>query len=339
MSTPELVPDTVVADGARAWGRLAERPRDVNPLDAYRGLSRRWHDFRLKEWVGFTLVHPELYGSMIIQDAKYLATAELYVHDRATGTLDEHAANGRRDALALPSAGLLFGGTCRFETPGFTLRYDFDTDAGSHTIRIAIAASDHAQPITGELHLDAANASAPLAVSSQLGGDATMFTHKRIYPISGVLTVGERSYRFDAARDFAIIDEHRSQLPYGTEWTWGTFALRSDAGDIVGANFADREQPAGQEEESCIWTPGAVEPLADITFTPVSQQPLASWRVTSADGRLDVTFTPEGRKAVRQNFGIVAIDYFQLYGTYEGVLAGFAVESVHGVAERMRMRA
>lgn len=297
------VPDTVVAGGTRTWGRLPERPLDVNPLDAYRGLSRRWHDFRLKEWVGFTLFHPELFSSMIIQDAKYLATSEFYVHDRATGMLDEHAANGRRDALALPSAGLLFGGVCRFETPGFQLRYDFDADAGRHSIRTAIAATPKARAISGEL------------------------------------TVGERAYRFEAARDFAIIDEHRSQLPYGTAWTWGTFALRTEAGGIAGANFAARRQPAGSEEESCIWVPGVVRPLSDITFTPASADPLAPWRVTSADGRLDATFTPEGRKGVHQNFGLVAIDYFQLYGSYDGAVAGIPVSGVHGVLEKMRMRA
>ena len=52
-----------------------------------------------------------------------------------------------------------------------------------------------------------------------------------------------------------------------------------------------------------------------------------------------MTFTPEGRKGVRQNFGIVAIDYVQLYGAYAGEVAGIPVTGVHGVLEKMRMRA
>ncbi|GAA4155177.1 DUF2804 domain-containing protein [Gryllotalpicola daejeonensis] len=319
-------------------GRLAERPRDFDPLAGRGGLGRRWHDFRLKEWVGFTLFHPELYGSMIIQDAKYLATSELYIHDRASGRLDEHAASGRRSELELPSAGLMFGGTCAFTARGFELGYRFDEDAGSHSIRVEIAATAKAQAIRGELILDAAGASAPLVVDTPLGASASMFTHKRIYPIAGTLTVGERAYRFDPARDLVIIDEHRSRLPYRTEWTWGTFALRTESGGIVGANFADREQPAGAEEESGIWVPDAVEPLSDVAFAPASADPLAPWTARSADGRLDVEFVPEGRKGVRRNFGIVAIDYFQLYGVYEGTVAGFAVRGTHGVLERMRMR-
>jgi len=323
---------------ALPWGRLDERPRGLEPLGAARGPARLWRDFRLKEWVGFTLFHPELYGSMIIQDAKYLVSAEFYVHERSSGALHEHAANTGRTAFALPRE-LLFGGTCRFAASGFELGYRFDTDAGSHRIAVDIATTPKAEAISGELTLDARAASAPLVVNARLGAHATMFTHKRIYPVSGALSVGERSYRFDPARDFAVIDEHRSRLPYRAEWTWGTFALRTDAGDIVGANFAAREQPPGEEEESCIWVPGAVEPLSEVTFTPLGSDPLAAWRIASADGRLDVTFTPEGRKGVLQNFAVVAIDYFQLYGTYEGTVAGFPVHGVHGVAEHMRMRA
>jgi hypothetical protein len=319
-------------------GRLAERPRNVDRLAGSRGIGRRWQDFRLKEWVGFTLFHPELYGSMIIQDAKYLASAEFYVHERGSGALHEHAANAKRSALELPTE-LLFGGACGFEASGFSLHYGFDTDAGQHRIRVEIAATAKAAAISGELILDARQASAPLVVDAGLGGRARIFTHKRIYPVSGALTVGESGYRFDPARDFAIIDEHRSRLPYRADWTWGTFAFRSDAGEIVGANFAERAQPPGEEEESCIWVPGAAQPLAGIAFTPLSEEPLAPWRVVSADGRLGATSTPEGRKGVHQNFGVVAIDYFQLYGSYVGEVAGFALEGVHGVLEKMRMRA
>ncbi|MCL2515615.1 MAG: DUF2804 domain-containing protein [Microbacteriaceae bacterium] len=330
--------DSLVTRGSRAWGRLPERPRDANPLDAHPALTRRWHNFRTKEWVGFTLVHPELAGSMIVQDAKYLASAEIYAYELSGGALHEHAANGKRTALALP-ARLMFGASGRFETPGFALRYDFDTDAGRHDIRIDVAATATAAALTGRLALDAAHASAPLVVSARLderGG--TMFTHKRIYPVSGALTVGEREHRFDPARDFAIVDEHRSQLPYRSDWTWGTFALRTASGEIAGANFAERAQPAGEDEESGIWLSGAVEPLADVAFAPTSDAPDAPWRVRSADGRLDVVFTPDGRKGVRKNFGVVAIDYWQAFGRYDGTLAGTPVSGARGVLEQMRMR-
>ncbi|WP_027478953.1 DUF2804 domain-containing protein [Gryllotalpicola ginsengisoli] len=335
-------PDSVVENGTRLWGRLDDRPRTVNPLDAYSGPARAWHAFRLKEWVGFTLAHGELFSAMIMQDAKYLASSEFYVYDREWRTLHEYAGSARGGSLALP-ADLLHGGACRFASDGYRIDYDFDTDAGCHRIRIDIAASAKAPAVRGELLLDAAGASAPLSVSARLGGGGTMYTHKAVFPASGTLTVGGHEYRFDPQRDFAILDEHRSELPYRSTWTWGTFAQRCADGSIAAANFCARPQPDGEEEESGLWLDGRAEPLSDVTFEPASDDPLAPIAVRSADGRLDVEFVPEGRKGVRQNFGVVAVRYHQLFGAYRGRIgAGEAARSIdgaHGVVERMLMRA
>lgn len=165
-----------------------------------------------------------------------------------------------------------------------------------------------------------------------------LYTHKALFPVSGTCTVGDTTVEFDPSRDLAVIDEHKSFFPYRTSWLWGTLGWQAD-GSPVGANFAFRPGVAGQEEESCIWTPSACEPLSDVTFTPSA----SSWHVASADGRLDLTFTPEGRKDVKVQLGIFALDYYQLFGSYSGTLrslsgAAYPVDGVHGVCESFRAR-
>ena len=204
-------------------------------------------------------------------------------------------------------------------------------------IRFDIAAKNNAPAFTGELRLDAARASAPLSVSSTLAPGGRIYTDKAIFPAEGAIRLGEETFRFDGARDLAILDEHKSMFPYRTSWLWGTFGLRT-AGGLAGANFAGRASAPGAEEESCIWLPGRCEPLADITFEPESADPLAPWRIRSADGRLDVTFEPDGRKDVRHQLVLFGIDYFQLFGRYRGMLAGTALDGVHGVCESMHAR-
>jgi hypothetical protein len=330
-------PKSLVEDGTRHYGRFSARPSEVNPLDEFGGIARGLRRLRLKEWAGFTLVHPELYSSMILQDANYLASSEIYVHDRRAGTLHQHAANARGGSLALPVT--LDGSSPAFERPGYRIAYDLAPDR--YRLSIDIAATDKAPAFKGELELDPGAASPALSVSSRLPG-GRMYTHKSIFPARGVLAVGDREFTFDGHRDMAILDEHKSFLPYRTNWLWGTFAFRADDG-LAGANFADRPEIPGQEEESGIWTPSACEPLADVTFEPASPpDPLAPWRIASKDGRLDVTFEPEGRKRVKHQLGLFAIDYFQLFGHYRGTLRGAArtyeIKDVHGVCESMRAR-
>jgi hypothetical protein len=290
---------------------------------------------RLKEWVGFTLIHPELASSLIIQDAHYLASSELYVAELASGRLIQHARNARGGSVRLPAE--LWGRRCAFDKAGYKIEYEFAPVGGTHRIRIDVAASDATAVISGELELDGARAAPPLSVSSRLPG-GTMYTHKVLFPASGALRIGDAHYSFDSTRDLAILDEHHSLFPYRTSWTWATFAQITPDGPI-GANVCRRPELPGEPEESCLWTSSAVEPLSDVTFDNNTD---GRWQIASSDGRLDVTFTADGRKEVKHQLGVVAIDYVQLYGTYRGVLRGAPHDheftGVRGVWERMDTR-
>lgn len=326
---------SLVEGGIRRYGRFADRPASVNPLDESSGTPRALRRLRLKEWIGFTLVHPGLFSSLIMQDANYLASSEIYAYDRARRALHQHAANARGGSLRLPQD--LPGASPAFSKPGYLLRYDFSPVPGRHRLRIDIAATARAPAFAGDLELHADQASLPLSVSSRLPG-GKMYTHKALFPAEGTLRVGDAEFVFDPSRDLAILDEHKSFLPYRTTWLWGTFGTHA-AGGPVGANFIARPEVPGQQEESCLWTPGACEPLADIAFERREPaDPLSSWRVTSRDGRLNVTFEPEGRKDVRHQLGVFAIDYFQLFGHYRGTAGSHWLDGAHGVCESFRAR-
>jgi hypothetical protein len=332
-------PAALVEGGARHYGRFASRPSAVNPLDEFSGVQRALRQFRLKEWIGFTLIHPDVYASLIMQDAHYLASSEIYAYNRRHGTMYQHAATARGGTLALPAG--LAGSHCEFRRPGYVLAYDFAPEGGTprqHSLRFDIASADDSPAFQGELTLDADAAAPPLSVSSRLRG-GQMYTYKTIFPVRGTISIGDQKVGFDGARDLAILDEHKSLFPYQTSWLWGTFAMHRARGGLAGANFVSRDSAPGAEEESCVWTPDACEPLADISFERKPGGLLAPWRIRSADGRLDVAFEPEGRKQVRHQLGVFAIDYFQLFGHYRGTLNGhIPVDGVHGVCESMRAR-
>ena len=328
-----LLPERV-----RTCGRFESRPQVVDPLEAFAGVERRLRRLRLKEWIGFTLIHPDLNCSLVMQDAHYLASSEIYTFDRRRDHLHEHASNARGGSPTLPRE--LFGSQCVYARPGYEVVYAFGAERGTHRISLDIAATRRGPAMHGELTLDGTGAPPPLSVSSRLPGGA-IYTHKRLYPASGSIRVGDSEFVFNPARDLAILDEHRSFLPYQTRWLWGTFAHIGLDGP-VGANFISRARGAAEPEESCIWAPHAAEPIDDVSFAPQSADPLSPWRVWSADGRLDVIFEPDGRKNVKHQLLIAAIDYFQLFGRYTGTLRSaertHTLRGVHGVCECMLAR-
>lgn len=331
--------DALVEGGTRLDGRLGERPERVNPLDLYAGSRRRLKALRLKQWVGFTLLGAEFASSLILQDAGYLASSEIYVRSLRTGRLTEHARNVRAGSLRL--AERLYGSRPEISVPGYRIAYEWGAAGGDHRVEVGVAAAGDDAGIRMSLTLHGASASAPLSVSADLPGGA-MYTHKLAFPVSGHVEAAGERFELDPARDLALLDEHRTFLPYRTSWTWGTFAQQLPAG-IVGANFARRPVVAGTEEESALWVPGSCEPLSEITFDRSSDADLATWRMTSADGRLEATFTPEGHKSVRHQLVLAEIDYHQWFGTYDGVVrstdgTAYEVSGARGVCETMRAR-
>lgn len=331
-------PEHLASEGQIAFGRFDARPTSADPLAGAGAPARWWRRTRLKEWLGFFLLHPEWSTSFIVQDAKYLASSDFLAYDRRTDRFQRRQAVGPPGSLRLPAD--LLTGSVQFSRKGYDVSFGFGGPSGEHRLELDIAASKDFAPVRGTLTLHTAGGSAPLSVSSKLPR-GSLYTWKQVFGVSGTLQVGDARITFEPERDLAIVDEHRSLLPYRTDWTWGTFALR-EAGVVVGANFATRPQVADQEEESGLWFDNRCEPLADIAFAPTSDDPLAAWEIASLDGRLDVTFTPAHRHAVRQQFGLFAVDYFMMYGTYRGVIRGsdrsFDLDGVHGVCERMHAR-
>lgn len=350
-NTKDVGPSALVVDGIRRHGRFTDRPHDVNPSDEAGALVRPLHRLRLKEWIGFAVWHPDLWCSFIVQNAKVIGSSDFIAYAPAAGSTRHRTVFAARRAR-LPR--VLFGHTAGIDNPGYHVTYDFaprdDIDnRDPHHVMIEIAAADGMPTVEANLLLDDSATPPPLSVSAPLPGGlapgitpgCAMYTYKHIYSVSGTVRIGDRRYDLDPGRDIAIIDEHRSSLPYVTRWTWGTFATHGGDG-LVGANFAHRPTIPGSEEESCIWAPDSIEALTDVDFVHDPDDVMAPWSIRSRDGRLAVTFTPENRETVDEQLGIFSVDYYMMQGRYSGTITSsereYSIDAVKGVCEHMRAR-
>jgi Protein of unknown function (DUF2804) len=323
-------PQALVTAGRRDYGRFDARPPLVNPLDQWSGPARQLRRMRLKEWIYFTLVHPQLFSSMAIQDANYISSSEMYACLRADAKLHQHARTGVGGTLQMPVR--LYPSRARFAARDYELYYEFGPEDGDHRIEIHIGADKHGAALDASLILHGDRASAPLSVSSRIPG-GQMYTHKRAFPVSGTYRIGDTELAFNADRDLALLDEHKTFLPYRTQWTWGTFATVSD-GEILGANLIERQETPGEPQEGCVWIDTASRPLDDISFTRSG----SAWQAVSADRQLQLSFVPDGIKHVKHQLLIAAIDYEQIFGHYSGSLYGRTITQAPGVIEQMRAR-
>jgi hypothetical protein len=149
-------------------------------------------------------------------------------------------------------------------------------------------------------------------------------TEKRaLLPVSGELTVRGRRRRLDGA--LGGYDYTHGLLARRTMWRWAYALGRAKSGERVGFNLV---QGFVGEPECTAWVDGEVFPMREGRFAFDRDEPLSEWRVSTADGAVDLRFKPGGMHSEQKNLGLVASRFVQPAGAYSGTLRVGAKELV-----------
>jgi hypothetical protein len=284
------------------WGRL---PR-----------NRLWRFLHWKRWQYASFVGPEVVGAVAIAHVGFATTAFAYLFDRPT----------RR---VLADISLTAG-------PGSGQVADH-VRVGARTIfrRGAAALSiEHSQggwhvAVRGpELHLDAHLAEGPSAATicaiAPVPGGVANCTHKTHgLEGSGSARIGGTDVSLEGTR--GALDHTSGLLARDTAWRWASGASRDVAINLV-AGF---QEPL----ENALWQGGRISPLPPVAFTRESDDPMASWRVRSRDGAVDLRFEAEGIRSQDKNLVVAVSRWIQPIGTWTGTVAGVDVGALTGVLE------
>lgn len=336
-------PPALVENGHIHCGFFTEPFRKVNLMDARNlggPLARPVRWLRLKEWNGFGITHPELFGGIIIQNAKYAASGTVYLYDRSRKRQFDWLVIDSPIHATLPeslwkSQSLCGGGTRR-------MRFTHDLGAFRHHIHVAIAKSGKNPDLLVDLTLHQDwRRTEPLVVSLPIAPDHHTYTHKSPLHLEGIILIGNVEYRFDPRRDLANLDEQKTFYPYRSAWKWGGFTAWSTEGREIMANFVNQMTPHDEQGEDAMWVDGRLMLLPQPSFTPLPAP--GAFRLEDRSGRVRLTFTPDGAKAEKRNFGLISMDYQQAYGRYEGELIDdqgtrHRIADAYGPLEQMRAR-
>jgi hypothetical protein len=146
--------------------------------------------------------------------------------------------------------------------------------------------------------------------------------------------IGARRIGLDGG--VASVDYSNGLLARATDWRWAC-AHSLELGFNLQAGYFGAN-------ENALWLDGKIIPLAAARFGFDPGDVLAPWHVSTADGLLDLHFTPEGARREDKNLLVAASHYVQPIGTFSGtVRAGpgapsVAIKQLVGVAEDHRSR-
>jgi hypothetical protein len=321
-------PETVIdaGTGEPRWGSYRGEIERVDLARLERG--RLWTLARRKRWMYVCAAHESLWVAAAVVDLGYAGNAFVLVYDAA-----ERRMLARHTAIGLPGAFDVNdrageGHRSRFRAPraAFVLERDLGTSAYTLHVR-----APHVQL---DARMDAREAPPPITAIAKIDGGVVDVTQKRaLLQVRGEVAVQGRQVTLDGA--LGGYDHTSGLLARRTSWKWAFAMGRAKTGEKVALNLV---QGFVGEPECALWIDDALVPLGEGRFEHAKDDPLAPWRLRTADGAVDLAFSPGGLHADRTNLGVVRSRFVQPVGSYRGRVqlpgrAPIEIENMLGVTE------
>ena len=167
----------------------------------------------------------------------------------------------------------------------------------------------------------------PMYICTPAGATGWVYARKTAgHTVSGTLRWDGRSVDLAAVGARGHHDWSAGYMRRETFWNWGCLAGVA-GGRVLGVNVS-----CGVNEtsftENCFWVDGQLHKLDTVIFEHDRRDVMQPWRVRSYDGRLHLEFVPEAKHAVNINAWIVASNFNQLCGRYNGWVETAAGERI-----------
>ena len=135
----------------------------------------------------------------------------------------------------------------------------------------------------------------------------------------GFVRYGGKTYDFQPADSFGVLDWGRGVWTYHNTWYWGSASWQVDGvpfGWNIGYGFGD----CSAASENMLFYDGKAHKLNGVTFhIPGGEKDfLAPWTFTSDDGRFEMEFTPVLDRASCTDFKVLKSDQHQVFGRFTG---------------------
>lgn len=331
--------------GQPRFGVFEETPDIINWDDFdYRtpmGGKQNWIQNRLdrKQFQYIGVVSDELLVGCALADFSFLGVAFVYTYEPRTKKLTEFSTKSPL-SRGFDLSNRPLDGTSTVNAGGAKISISATPNPRHVSLEVDLNSGLH---VDASFSLESPNHVQPMAVCTQTAKTGWTFTEK----IAGVTAKGTISGDFGTV-DLAAIgacahyDYSIGFMRRETFWNWACFSGRAD-GHILGLNLSCGVNETSYTE-NCIWVDGTMIPVGPSHFeydrsSPESKQ----WHIATADGVVDLTFQPEGTHRERLNLGLIASNFVQVFGRFNGTFTvpgqePIQVENLYGFAEDQYMK-
>ncbi|MDY6904246.1 MAG: DUF2804 domain-containing protein [Thermodesulfobacteriota bacterium] len=258
--------------------------------------------FLFKQFVFMGINAPGISAGLAVVDLKYAANGFFYVYDRQSGALVETKKTTVPYAASIKPC-----------------PENIDAVFNTRALRIHVS-GDQIRAESRDMVLDAAmtRETEPLRVCTKAGCSGWTYTQKTA-PIGLAGTLRCNGRQFDLFPDTCkgITDWTAGYLRRETFWNWASAAGVLADGRPFGMNLACGVNETGVTE-NCFWLDGVQTKVDTVQFQFNPRATEEQWRVRSADGKVDLMFSPNAHRSEHLNIMVVASRFVQFMGTFSG---------------------
>jgi hypothetical protein len=217
---------------------------------------------------------------------------------------------------------------------------------GTRIIKVDFPRFSHHRHLRGEVVLIPAFPEAQSIVTvSPCRRDKYAFRYFRCSPwfiAEGVMQFGTAEIYFSKDNAWAVYDWKREVRPKRDIRYWAA-ACGMAEGRLVGFNVGYGFSDSSAGTENAFFVDGIVHKLDQVTFHIPPADWLDTWKFTSNDKRLEMTFTPSQERKEKRNVLFYSTNCRQVYGTFSGQAVlddgnSITFLNITGFAERRKTR-
>lgn len=313
---PHAPAEAIAPTGAPRFGAFAG---SLERVELARAAPAGWlrPALKRKRWVYAFAASDEAMVAAAVVEGGWFAAGFAWVLDREQRALAvDLSATGLPGLHGRVDDAQGDGSRARFASPGLTI--ELARREGRHELSISGRGG-----FLAEVSLDGHGAPSPSVLVTPVAGPGVRVTQKAGgLAARGTLALGRRTLLLDGGT--GGVDATHGFLARDTAWRWAFGTGRLPGGSPIAFNLAEgfAGVPDGDPGENAIYRSFETARLPPVSFAFDRDHPLSPWRVASADGSVDLAFTPEAMHREVRNLLVLRTRFAQLAGTFHGRLPG-----------------
>ncbi|NVD08690.1 DUF2804 domain-containing protein [Vibrio sp. JPW-9-11-11] len=310
MSTPSQIECVINAEGAPTFGYYDAIPQSlgVDHFDYRDGMDKRASRFakyfHYKQFQFVSVFTDRYVIGVALADIRYLVSGFCYVYDKHNDTLVEQnwlrpfSITSHMSASSFDGTSSIAGGAIRF-------------DIHQGVWRVGV----NAPQVQCDILIKPPTTHQPLALCTPTGYSGWTYTQKHnALAVGGQLRIQGKEVDLSQAR--AGYDFSAGYMRRETSWRWASISATCDAVSL-GLNLAAGVNETGGSENT-LWIDGRRHLLSPVHFHYKRDERHQPWRITSQDGRIDLTFVPLNLRSEKLNLGVLKSNFRQFIGHFSG---------------------